>query len=63
MTVKTISVAVDADDVTWSLQSPSRDEGDVGKGRLLRHQLITFGAEMGREKVSLHSFSLAIEHV
>lgn len=35
----------------------------VGKGRLLRHQLITFGAEMGREKVSLHSFSLAIEHV
>ena len=26
VTVKTISVAVDADDVTWSLQSPSRDE-------------------------------------
>ena len=35
----------------------------VGKGSLLRHQLITFGAEIGREKVSLHSFSLAGEHV
>ena len=31
--------------------------------QILRHQLITFGAEIGREKVSLHSFSLAGEHV